>query len=157
VPTTLIISMTLDQLEARAGQATTHHGGHLSVQAAMRLGVDAKTLPVVFDQHLGTLAYGRARRLASPGQRLALFARDKGCTFPGCRKTAAQSQIHHLTDWADGGPTDLNNLAITCGYHNGQAPKQGWKAHLHNNTVYWTPPKHIDPEQRPRHNPIHRT
>jgi len=157
VPTTLIISMTLDQLEARAGQATTHHGGHLSVQAAMRLGVDAKTLPVVFDQHLGTLAYGRARRLASPGQRLALFARDKGCTFPGCRKTAAQSQIHHLTDWADGGPTDLNNLAITCGYHNGQAPKQGWKAHLHNNTVYWTPPKHIDPEQRPRHNPIHRS
>jgi len=157
VPTTLIISMTLDQLEARAGQATTHHGGHLSVQAAMRLGVDAKTLPVVFDQHLGTLAYGRARRLASPGQRLALFARDKGCTFPGCRKTAAQSQIHHLTDWADGGPTDLNNLAITCGYHNGQAPKQGWKAHLHNNTVYWTPPPHIDPEQRPRHNPIHRT
>jgi len=80
VPTTFVISMTLDQLEARAGQATTHHGGHLSVQAAMRLGVDVKTLPVVFDQHLGTLAYGRARRLASPGQRLALFARDKGCT-----------------------------------------------------------------------------
>jgi len=157
VPTTLIVSMTLDQLEARAGQATTHHGGLISVQAAMRLGVDAKVLPVVFDQQLGTLAYGRARRLASPGQRLALFARDKGCTFPGCRKTAAQSQIHHLTDWADGGPTNLDNLAITCGYHNNQAPKHGWTAHLHENTVWWIPPTHIDPQQKPRHNPIHRT
>jgi len=157
VPTTLIVTMTLDQLEARAGQATTHHGGHLSVQEAVRLGVDAKVLPAIFDQQLGTLAYGRTKRLASAGQRLALFARDKGCTFPGCSKTAAESQIHHLTDWADGGPTDLENLTITCGYHNGEAPKQGWKAHLHNNLVYWTPPRHIDPDQRPRHNPIHRS
>jgi len=45
VPTTLIISMTLDQLEARAGQATTHHGGHLSVQAAMRPGSTPKPCP----------------------------------------------------------------------------------------------------------------
>jgi len=78
--------MTLDQLEARAGQATTHHGGHLSLTQAIRLGADAKTLPVVFDQHLGTLAYGRARRLASPGQRLALFARDKAARSPAAGK-----------------------------------------------------------------------
>ena len=57
-------------------------------------------LPAVLDEAGGILAYGRERRLAANGQRKVLFARDRGCTFPGCPRTAAQSEIHHATDWA---------------------------------------------------------
>lgn len=67
-------------------------------------------LPVVLADAGGVLAYGRSRRLASLGQRKALFARDRGCTFPGCTRSAARSEIHHATDWANGGRTDLDNL-----------------------------------------------
>jgi len=81
-------------------------------------------LPAVLDDAGGILAYGRSRRLASAGQRKALFARDRGCTFPGCTRTAAQSEIHHTTDWARGGHTNLNTMAIACGYHNTEAPAQ---------------------------------
>ena len=88
-------------------------------------------LPAILDDAGGILAYGRSRRLASPGQRRALFARDRGCTFPGCDRTAAQSEIHHTTDWATGGHTDLDTMAIACGFHNNQAPNK-WLAHRHD-------------------------
>jgi hypothetical protein len=83
VVTTLMITMTLQQLETRAGQATTHHGGVISIGEALRLAADGKALPVVLNAVGGILAYGRARRLASPAQRLAVMARDQGCSFPG--------------------------------------------------------------------------
>jgi hypothetical protein len=156
IETTLLITMTLDQLETRAGQATTCHGGTLSVRQALRLATAARVLPVILDQDLGILGYGRGRRLASPGQRLALFARDRGCTFPGCRRTAAQSQVHHLTDWARHGDTDLDNLALACAYHNNEAPRQQWHAQLINGVTHWIPPELIDPDRKPQRNRIHR-
>jgi hypothetical protein len=59
-----MITMTLEQLETRAGQATTHHSGHISIPEALRLAADGKALPVVLNQAGGILAFGRARRLA---------------------------------------------------------------------------------------------
>jgi hypothetical protein len=156
VATTLIITMTLDQLETRAGQATTQHGGSISISEALRLAADGKALPVVLNQASGILAYGRARRLASPGQRLALMARDKGCTFPRCRETASRSEVHHLTDWAHGGSTDLDALALACGYHNNEAPRQDWYAVMINGIPHWVPPAHIDPDRKPQRNRVHR-
>jgi hypothetical protein len=155
LPSTLVISMTLDQLESRAGAATTMHGGTLSIATALKLASQGKMLPVVLNNAGGVLAFGRERRLASPGQRLALTARDKGCTLPGCHRSAAQSEIHHLTDWASGGHTDLDNLAIACGYHNNEAPKQGWHATMINGVPHWIPPACRDPQQKPLRNTLH--
>jgi hypothetical protein len=156
VATTLIITVTLDQLETRAGQATTHHGGTLSIDEALRLAAAGKALPVVLGDGGGILGYGRTRRLASVGQRLALIARDRGCTFPDCAETAARSEVHHTTDWANGGETDLDHLVLACGYDNNEAPRKGWRATLINGTAHWIPPAIIDPEQKPRRNLIHR-
>ena len=110
LPCQLIVTVGLTDLERRAGHATTHHGGTLSIDEALRLAAEGSMLPVILADSGGILAYGRHRRLASPGQRKALIARDRGCTFPGCNRTAAQSEIHHATDWANGGHTDLDNL-----------------------------------------------
>ncbi|HET6209227.1 MAG TPA: DUF222 domain-containing protein [Jatrophihabitans sp.] len=154
LPAQLIITMSLTDLERRAGRATTHHGGILTINDALRLAADAQVLPVILDQTGDILAYGRGRRLASAGQRKALFARDRGCTFPGCHRTAAQSEIHHTTDWAHGGRTDLNSLTITCGYHNNEAPKQGWRTVMIDGIPHWqAPPWH--PDQQPLRNYLH--
>jgi hypothetical protein len=154
LPAQLIITLTLTDLERRAGRATTHHGGTLSIDQALKLAADANVLPTVLSQAGDVLAFGRGRRLASAGQRKALFARDRGCTFPGCDRTAAQSEIHHTTDWARGGRTDLKDLAIACGYHNNEAPKQGWRTVMINQVPHWKPPP-WHPTQQPQRNYLH--
>ena len=81
-PATVLVTMTLDQLEARIGLATTAHGGPISVRQALRIAAEANIVPVVLDGRGAVLHLGRTRRTASPVQRLALAARDGGCSFP---------------------------------------------------------------------------
>jgi hypothetical protein len=154
LPCQLIITMSLTDLERRAGRATTHHGGTLSIPDALRLATEGSMLPEILNDAGGILAYGNTRRLAAPGMRKALFARDRGCTFPGCDRSAARSEIHHAIDWALGGRTDLNNLAIACGYHNNQAPKQGWSTVMIDGIPHWQPPS-WHPVQQPQRNYLH--
>jgi hypothetical protein len=113
LPATLVITMTLADLEARAGVATTHTGGALSIGPALQLAAEAKTLPVVLGGDLkrpgriaGEVLYaGKGRRLASPAQRVALFARDRGCTFPGCAAPASHSEVRYESNQRRTGPT----------------------------------------------------
>jgi hypothetical protein len=154
LPSQLIVTVSLTDLERRAGRATTHHGGTLSIAEALRLAADGKVLPAVLNDAGGILAYGTGRRIAAIGQRKAVFARDRGCTFPGCARTAAQSEIHHATDWALGGETNLDNLAIACAYHNNHAPKMGWRTMLIDGVPHWQPPA-WHPDQRPQRNYLH--
>jgi len=135
-------------------QTTTHHGGTLSIDEALRLAAEGSMLPAILDDAGGILAYGTGRRIAAPGQRKALFARDRGCTFPGCPRTAAQSEIHHAIEWAHGGRTDLDNMAITCGYHNNHAPKSGWRTVMIDGIPHWQPPN-WHPNQQPQRNYLH--
>lgn len=124
---TLIVTIDLRDLESRIGTATTHHGGRLSVDEAFRIAADGALILVVLGDMGEIIDFGRGRRLASRGQRRALFARDRGCMFPGCPKPAAQSEVHHTTEWINGGRTDLGSLAIVCGFHNNEAPRKAGK------------------------------
>ncbi len=42
--------------------------------------------------------------------------RDQTCQFPGCTNSH-HLQAHHVINWADGGPTQLNNLILLCRFH----------------------------------------
>ena len=102
--------------------ATDEVGGTLSPSAAARITELASTL-------LGTripLAVGRTARTATPAQRRALAARDKGCVIPGCGIPAEACQTHHVQDWAEGGDTDLPNLALLCWAHHRQVDLGMW-------------------------------
>ncbi|MDQ2837438.1 MAG: 13E12 repeat family protein [Actinomycetota bacterium] len=153
--TTLVVTIGLSELEGRVGAATTHHGGDLTVDEVLRIASDGNLIPAVLDDAGGIRAFGRTRRLASSGQHRALFARDRGCTFPDCTKPAARSEIHHLTEWVRGGLTDLNTLAVACGYHSNEAPRQGWQAVMIDGVPYWKPPMWRDPDQVPLRNYVH--
>ena len=84
VPATVLLTMTLTDLETRLGVATTSHGGHLTIPAALQLAADADIIPVIMNDAGGIAAYGRSKRHATKKQRHALAARDGGCSFPGC-------------------------------------------------------------------------
>jgi hypothetical protein len=154
-PATVLLTMAVDELEARTGLVTTSHGGTLSIPAALRLAADAQILPAVLDSRGAVLHLGRARRIASPAQRYALAARDRGCSFPGCNRPPGWCETHHVIPWADGGLTDLDNTTLVCGFHHREHARRGWTVRLIHGVPEWMPPRLIDPQQTPRRNHAH--
>ena len=71
------------------------------------------------------LHLGRTRRIATLPQTIALYARDKGCSFPGCDTPAGMVRTTPHPSWAEGGLTDLNNLTLLCAYHHHNFLSQG--------------------------------
>jgi hypothetical protein len=104
----------------------------------------------VFDGATGSaLNLFRARRTASRAQRLMLIARDGGCTKPGCTVPAYGSQVHHAArDWADGGQTNVDELALACGPDNRAVGPGGWSTRINaDHDVEWIPPPALDTGQ----------
>src|SRR5882724_2595240 len=153
VPATVLLTLTLDQLETRTGHVTTAHGGTVTVTEALRLAGEAHVIPVVLDSK-GILAYGQARRTATTNQRLALAARDQGCCFPGCDAPQGWTQVHHILNWAFGGGTDLPNLCLLCGFHHREHQKRGWQVTMKRGKPWWIPPAHVDPDRTPIRNTL---
>jgi len=127
VPATVLITMTAEQFETRTGLASTSFGKRLQVDQALRLADEAAIAWIVHNSSGGILDYGITRRLASPGQTLALIARDQGCAFPGCTDPPEWTEKHHITPWARGGPTDIENLCLLCDFHHDRFERQGWQ------------------------------
>lgn len=90
--------------------------GPVEAATAERLTCTGRVALVVTDAQGEVLHLGRSRRLASRAQRRALGVRDGRCVFPGCEQTR-HLDAHHLVPWAEGGDTDLENLALLCRRH----------------------------------------
>jgi hypothetical protein len=73
------------------------------------------------------LDVGRSSRVISPAQRGALAVRDGGCVVPDCTRPLAWCEGHHLVHWLEGGPTDLDNLALLCRQHHRAVHEGGWQ------------------------------
>jgi hypothetical protein len=140
----------------RAGFGTCEDGTRLPIQDVKALTGEAEIIRLIFAKEKPEPLYlGRTRRLATHAQTMALVARDKGCTFPGCDKSPKWCQRHHLIDWLHGGKTDLDNLTLLCAYHHYRFAEHGWTADLKHGRVWWKPPKTIDTEQKPILNEHH--
>ena len=155
VPATVLVTMTLDQLESRLGVATTSHGGLITIPAALRLAADADIIPVVLGDGGGILAHGRSKRHATTKHRRVLAARDRGCSFPGCDAPPQWTQTHHIIPWAHGGCTDLANTTLLCGFHHRTHEAMGWDCHMINAIPMWSPPWWLDPTRTPIRNTTH--
>ena len=69
---------------------------------------------------------GRRSREVPVDLRRALRLRDRHCRFPGCHRTR-HLHAHHVWHWADGGPTDLANLLLLCGFHHRFVHDADWQ------------------------------
>ena len=134
LPMQVIATTTLAELEAHAGVARTASGTLLPIPDLIEMATHSSTgvqpFLAVFAEHTTVPLYlGRSKRLASPGQRLALFAAEGGgvCSAPGCTQPASRVAIHHAAkDWAQGGRTDIDQLAPACDMHNSRVgPEPG--------------------------------
>ena len=91
-----------------------------------RLCCDAKIQTVVQDAEGSDLATGSEQRIVPRRLRRLLERRDHGmCQFPGC-ESEHRLHAHHVVHWAKGGPTELWNLILVCGFHHHQVHEGGW-------------------------------
>ena len=81
-----------------------------------------------------------ASRIPPPSTKRALIARDQHCVFPGCDRPSSWCQAHHLTFWAEGGPTKLDNLALLCGAHHRKVHEERWRLQRKDGRWVATPP-----------------
>ncbi|BBY27386.1 hypothetical protein MSEDJ_14820 [Mycolicibacterium sediminis] len=147
LPVSVIIRTTLQDLESSAGVGVTGGGTTVPIKDVVRMGAHAHHYLAVFDKASGSaLELFRARRVASPAQRIMLIARDGGCTKPGCPVGAYGCQVHHaVTDWAQGGNTNVDEMALACGADNRLVGEGGWTTTITDRgDVEWQPPPDLD-------------
>ncbi len=150
VPVSVIVTIEEHDLTRRTGRATTSTGSQLSTAALLEMATEADIIPTVLSASGAVLDLGRSRRCASRSQHLALIARDRGCSFPGCQHPPEYCERHHIRAWIDGGPTDLDNLTLLCRYHHHNFLSRGWQVRLNADGLpEWIPPRWLDPHQHP--------
>ena len=111
VKTTVVIRMTRGELEEGLGIGEVDGVAQpVSVFGLRQAAADAQVIPAVLGGPSEVLDWGRARRLFTPAQRLALVERDGGCSW--CHAPPSWCEAHHIRWWdRDRGPTDLSNGA----------------------------------------------
>ncbi len=153
LPATIIVSTTLKDLESAAGHALTGGGSLLPMSDVIRLASHAHHYLAIFDKGKALALY-HTKRLASPAQRIMLYAKDRGCTKPGCPAPAYHCQAHHVQGWQATQCTDIDDLALACGIDNRLA-ENGWTTRKNaRGDTEWIPPPHLDHGQ-PRINTFH--
>lgn len=71
----------------------------------------------------------------------ALRARDGGCRFPGCTAGALRADLDHTVDWALGGTTTPDNLAVLCRSDHVFKHASGWSvSQLGHGVLEWSTP-----------------
>ncbi|MCW2647332.1 MAG: hypothetical protein JWP07_3441, partial [Pseudonocardiales bacterium] len=152
---TIVLHMTPQQVDTGTGLVTTGHGAQISVPEALTRFGDARILPVLLGDTGQIIAHGHTRRIFTEGQRLAMTARDLGCSFPGCTHPPTRCQAHHITDYTITRKTSIDDGTLVCGFHHREHPKLGWTCHMINGIPHWKAPPWLDPQQTPRRNQAH--
>jgi hypothetical protein len=88
----------------------------LPIESVRRLCCDGETVVIVEDEEGEPLNVGRKTRTVPTAIKRALWSRDKGCVFPGCRNKRFVD-AHHIQHWSAGGETSLDNLLLLCTRH----------------------------------------
>ncbi len=150
LPATIIVSTTLQDLQSAAGVAVTAGGTLLPMREVIKQASQAHHYLVIYDKHTREPLYcGRAKRFATPGQRIVLHALDRGCTRPGCTASGYRCQVHHVDGWAAAnGETNITKLTLACGPDNRLVEEGGWTTRKRKDgRTEWIPPPHLDTGQ----------
>ncbi len=138
------------------GRCFIEDGAPLSAAAARRIGCDCDIIAITERDGL-PIDVGRQRQSTPTRLRRALEVRDRFCRFPGCGVPARRADAHHIKHWADGGPTDLDNLLLLCPFHHQRHHDGGFQIvklpngevrfETHDGHVIGTRlPEHVDPQ-----------
>ncbi|MGI9647717.1 MAG: HNH endonuclease, partial [Acidimicrobiia bacterium] len=121
---TVVVHVGLQELSGP--DASVNIGGRTyGRDELMRMTCDGRLQPAIDDAGGVTIGIGRVSRQIPAWLRRTMNERDGGCRFPGCSRTR-WTHGHHLVHWAQGGPTNLDNLITLCGFHHRLIHRQAW-------------------------------
>jgi hypothetical protein len=144
--TTIVLHAEIDDYATGTGVVHTGHGYAVPVAVADRwLDPKAKAILVLLNKTKGIEAYSDQHRLFTEQQRLAMFARDKGCSYWGCDAPIAWTQAHHVTDYAITRRTSVDDGALACTANHATFERMGWRSEMINGFAHWIPPCWVDP------------
>ena len=109
---------------------TMNDGTPVPAGVARRMACHAGIIPLVLGGESIPLDLGRAKRIATPGQRLALGALWSTCSFADCRRPFDWCEIHHVKPFhaAGGhGKTNLTELTPVCRHCHDLSHTTGWQ------------------------------
>ena len=149
----VVVTMSLGVLQGRIGAASLAFGGPINADIARRIACDARVIPVVLGARGEPLDIGRASYTVPTAIRRAVLVRDAGCAFPGCPVPARWCDIHHVTHWADHGPTSVENCVALCGRHHRLIHHSRWRIDMTGSIPQFHPPPWLGGP--PRRNPLH--
>lgn len=151
---TVVVRVDLADLHAGTGVATIDGMAQpVPASTVRRLAADAQIIPCVLGGETDILDWGRAKRLFTPAQKLALAERDGGCV--SCGAPPSWCHGHHLDWWdRDGGRTDLDNGVLLCTGCHHRLHADGWEIRVDgpgiHAAVWLIPPPWIDAQRTPR-------
>ena len=159
VACSVLLTMDADAWITGTGTARTGHGYTVSAQTAKTwaggsetggFGADARFLLTLLDKTRAVCAYSCIQRIFTEQQRLALIARDGGCSMPGCNAPPAYCEVDHVTEWRYTGRTSIDNAALLCSHGHRHRKNQGWTCQMINGRPAWLAPPWLDPTQQYR-------
>ncbi len=134
----VVCADTLLGLDDQPGHLSGY--GPITAQAARRLAADSSGTwrRLLTDPDTGALLDISPHRYRPP-QRLRdyLNARDDTCAFPTCNQPGYRCEPDHTIPFDRGGPTQRDNLALTCRRHNRTKAGTGW-TYRHNRDGSYT-------------------
>ncbi|MGH8887789.1 MAG: DUF222 domain-containing protein [Egibacteraceae bacterium] len=123
----VILIATAEALDGKPGApaARLDGVGPVSAATAQMVCCDAEVTTVWMTRNGEVLDAGRTQRQPTRPQRVAVTARDQTCV--GCGAPASRCQVHHVRWWTrDLGPTDEDNLCLTCWTCHHRIHEDGW-------------------------------
>lgn len=133
VKTTVVVRMSAQELEAGTGVGEIDATAQpVSVKNLRAAAVDAEIIPAILGGEGDILDWGRAKRLFTPTQRLALAERDGGCAW--CHAPPSWCEAHHIRWWKHGGRTDLQNGVLLCTRCHHRIHRDRWTIHVTSGT-----------------------
>ncbi|WP_297081596.1 DUF222 domain-containing protein [uncultured Demequina sp.] len=146
----IVMRVDAEDLESGVGVGECDQlSGPISVATLRAMAVDAAIIPVVMGSGSLPLDVGRASRLFTPAQRIALLERDGGCSW--CHAPPSFCEAHHVRWWhRDSGRSDLRNGVMLCTACHHRMHHQDWRIEVRGDDVWFTPPASVDPHRTPR-------
>ena len=130
------VSVLIDADTLTTGEYHEHsvcedsYGAPLGVESVRALLCSGLITPIVRGASGTVLDLGRTTRTPNREQRRALRAMYRTCVAHGCEVPFDRCELHHIVEWAPGGPTNLDNLVPTCSRHHHQIHTYGWQLDL---------------------------
>ncbi len=117
---TVVIVAEASAVTGEGGVVTIDGGPPIGVEALWRQLCDARV------ELVGPDGVARARRNPPAWLCRKIRRRDGGCRFPSCERRR-WGDVHHVSHWVNGGPTDMGNLVWLCPHHHRLVHEGRWR------------------------------